>query len=88
MTDLTTEQTQYLASQRLGRLATAGADHKPHVGHADRARALIGGTRHLVRAATSEAKPSRYPLLSEPLKAGAARDAPSWFTWNSRLAYS
>ena len=31
MTELTTEQTEYLASQRLGRLATAGADHKPHV---------------------------------------------------------
>jgi pyridoxamine 5'-phosphate oxidase family protein len=28
---LTTAQIEYLASQRLGRLATAGADHKPHV---------------------------------------------------------
>ena len=28
---LTAAQIDYLASQRLGRLATAGADHKPHV---------------------------------------------------------
>jgi PPOX class F420-dependent enzyme/OxyR family protein len=28
---LTTTQIDYLATQRLGRLATAGADHKPHV---------------------------------------------------------
>jgi pyridoxamine 5'-phosphate oxidase family protein len=31
MTELTAAQIAYLASQRLGRLATAGADHKPHV---------------------------------------------------------
>ena len=31
MAELTTAQIDYLASQRLGRLATAGADHKPHV---------------------------------------------------------
>jgi pyridoxamine 5'-phosphate oxidase family protein len=31
MTELTDPQISYLASQRLGRLATAGADHKPHV---------------------------------------------------------
>jgi pyridoxamine 5'-phosphate oxidase family protein len=31
MTELTSQQIEYLASQRLGRLATAGADHKPHV---------------------------------------------------------
>jgi len=31
MTELTTAQIDYLASQRLGRIATAGADHKPHV---------------------------------------------------------
>ena len=31
MTTLTTAQIDYLASQRLGRLATTGADHKPHV---------------------------------------------------------
>jgi pyridoxamine 5'-phosphate oxidase family protein len=31
MTELTTAQIEYMASQRLGRLATAGADHKPHV---------------------------------------------------------
>jgi PPOX class F420-dependent enzyme/OxyR family protein len=31
MTTLTTAQIEYLASQRLGRLATAGADGKPHV---------------------------------------------------------
>jgi pyridoxamine 5'-phosphate oxidase family protein len=31
MTELTSRQIEYLASQRLGRLATAGADHKPHV---------------------------------------------------------
>ena len=30
-TGLSTAQIDYLASQRLGRLATAGADHKPHV---------------------------------------------------------
>jgi pyridoxamine 5'-phosphate oxidase family protein len=30
-TRLTTAHVEYLASQRLGRLATAGADHKPHV---------------------------------------------------------
>src|SRR3954454_23124174 len=28
---LSDAQIEYLASQRLGRLATAGADHKPHV---------------------------------------------------------
>ena len=31
MTTLTTAQIEYLASQRLGRLATVGADGKPHV---------------------------------------------------------
>jgi pyridoxamine 5'-phosphate oxidase family protein len=31
MTNLTPAHIEYLASQRLGRLATAGADHKPHV---------------------------------------------------------
>jgi pyridoxamine 5'-phosphate oxidase family protein len=31
MTELTSTQIAYLASQRLGRIATAGADHKPHV---------------------------------------------------------
>ncbi len=31
MTTLTTAQIEYLASQRLGRIATAGADRKPHV---------------------------------------------------------
>ena len=31
MTDFTTAQIEYLASQRLGRIATAGADRKPHV---------------------------------------------------------
>src|SRR5690348_14841972 len=31
MAELTTAQIDYLASQRLGRIATAGADHKPHV---------------------------------------------------------
>ena len=31
MSELTTAQIEYLASQRLGRLATAGADGKPHV---------------------------------------------------------
>jgi pyridoxamine 5'-phosphate oxidase family protein len=31
MTELSKPQIAYLASQRLGRLATAGADHKPHV---------------------------------------------------------
>ena len=31
MAQLTPAQIEYLASQRLGRLATAGADHKPHV---------------------------------------------------------
>jgi pyridoxamine 5'-phosphate oxidase family protein len=31
MTELTTAQISYLASQRLGRIATVGADHKPHV---------------------------------------------------------
>ncbi len=31
MTELTTAQIEYLAGQRLGRLATAGADGKPHV---------------------------------------------------------
>jgi pyridoxamine 5'-phosphate oxidase family protein len=31
MTELTTAQIEYLAGQRLGRLATAGADRKPHV---------------------------------------------------------
>jgi pyridoxamine 5'-phosphate oxidase family protein len=32
MAELTTVQIGYLASQLLGRLATAGPDHKPHVG--------------------------------------------------------
>jgi pyridoxamine 5'-phosphate oxidase family protein len=31
MMDLTATQIEYLASQRLGRVATAGADGKPHV---------------------------------------------------------
>jgi pyridoxamine 5'-phosphate oxidase family protein len=31
MTELTNPQIAYLASQRLGRIATTGADHKPHV---------------------------------------------------------
>ncbi|WP_448623925.1 PPOX class F420-dependent oxidoreductase [Geodermatophilus sp. URMC 64] len=31
MTNLSTTHVEYLASQRLGRLATAGADAKPHV---------------------------------------------------------
>jgi pyridoxamine 5'-phosphate oxidase family protein len=31
MTELTTAQIDYLASQRLGRIATTGADGKPHV---------------------------------------------------------
>jgi pyridoxamine 5'-phosphate oxidase family protein len=31
MAEFTDAQMEYLASQRLGRLATAGADHKPHV---------------------------------------------------------
>src|SRR3954469_21211349 len=31
MTELSTDQIEYLGSQLLGRLATAGADHKPHV---------------------------------------------------------
>src|SRR5579862_3601781 len=31
MTRLSTEQINYLAGQRLGRIATAGADGKPHV---------------------------------------------------------
>jgi pyridoxamine 5'-phosphate oxidase family protein len=31
MVELTQAQINYLASQLLGRLATAGADHKPHV---------------------------------------------------------
>ena len=31
MADLTAAQLDYLASQRLGRIATAGADHRPHV---------------------------------------------------------
>jgi pyridoxamine 5'-phosphate oxidase family protein len=31
MAELTAAQIDYLAGQRLGRLATAGADHKPHV---------------------------------------------------------
>jgi len=31
MTALTPGQIEYLASQRLGRLATAGRDHRPHV---------------------------------------------------------
>jgi len=30
-TDLTVTQIEYLATQRLGRIATAGADHKPQV---------------------------------------------------------
>jgi pyridoxamine 5'-phosphate oxidase family protein len=31
MVELTVEQIAYMASQMLGRLATAGADHRPHV---------------------------------------------------------
>jgi pyridoxamine 5'-phosphate oxidase family protein len=31
MRELNTAQVEYLASQRLGRIATAGVDHKPHV---------------------------------------------------------
>jgi pyridoxamine 5'-phosphate oxidase family protein len=31
MASLTDAQIEYLAGQRLGRLATTGADHKPHV---------------------------------------------------------
>jgi pyridoxamine 5'-phosphate oxidase family protein len=31
MTELTTAQIEYLAGQRLGRIATTGADRKPHV---------------------------------------------------------
>jgi len=31
MAELSAAQINYLASQRLGRLATAGRDHKPHV---------------------------------------------------------
>ena len=31
MTELTPAQIEYLSSQRLGRIATAGADRKPHV---------------------------------------------------------
>lgn len=31
MTQLTSAQIGYLADQRLGRLATTGSDHKPHV---------------------------------------------------------
>jgi pyridoxamine 5'-phosphate oxidase family protein len=31
MTELSSAQTEYLASQHLGRIATAGADGKPHV---------------------------------------------------------
>jgi pyridoxamine 5'-phosphate oxidase family protein len=31
MTELTAAQIDYLASQRLGRIATTGSDHKPHV---------------------------------------------------------
>jgi pyridoxamine 5'-phosphate oxidase family protein len=31
MPELTPAQIDYLADQRLGRIATAGADHKPHV---------------------------------------------------------
>src|SRR5215469_10553434 len=31
MSELTNAQIEYLASQRLGRIATTGADHKPHV---------------------------------------------------------
>ncbi|MGZ4507396.1 MAG: PPOX class F420-dependent oxidoreductase [Blastococcus sp.] len=31
MTELTAAHIEYMAGQRLGRLATAGADHKPHV---------------------------------------------------------
>ena len=31
MTKLTSAQVQYMASQRLGRVATSGADRKPHV---------------------------------------------------------
>ena len=31
MAELTAAQIDYLAGQRIGRLATAGADHKPHV---------------------------------------------------------
>jgi pyridoxamine 5'-phosphate oxidase family protein len=49
MTELTAAQIEYLAGQRLGRLATAGADHKPHVVptsfryDADRGTVDIGG---------------------------------------------
>jgi pyridoxamine 5'-phosphate oxidase family protein len=31
MTELSSKQIEYLANQRLGRLATVGTDHKPHV---------------------------------------------------------
>ena len=31
MTELSAAQIEYVTSQRLGRLATAGVDHKPHV---------------------------------------------------------
>ncbi len=31
MTELTAAQIDYLAGQRLGRIATTGADRKPHV---------------------------------------------------------
>jgi pyridoxamine 5'-phosphate oxidase family protein len=31
MTELNAAQIEYLASQRLGRIATAGKDHRPHV---------------------------------------------------------
>jgi pyridoxamine 5'-phosphate oxidase family protein len=31
MTEISAAHIEYLAGQRLGRLATAGADHKPHV---------------------------------------------------------
>src|SRR5438128_772115 len=31
MNELTTAQIEYLASQRLGRIATTGSDNKPHV---------------------------------------------------------
>jgi pyridoxamine 5'-phosphate oxidase family protein len=31
MSELTSAQVSYLASQRLGRIATSGPDHKPHV---------------------------------------------------------
>lgn len=52
MTELTEQQIRYLASQRLGRLATTGADHRPHVVptsfryNPDRGTVDVGG-RHM-----------------------------------------